>query len=90
MLGIASYATRHKKSKVVSFTSLNNDVNKPISKSDIVSDDNDNINKQNPVKVRVIVRTEHKKDAEIIKVMAMLKGEIKSEIVDVQKEFDKI
>jgi hypothetical protein len=33
---------------------------------------------------------EHKKDAEIIKVMTMLKGEIKSEIVDVQKEFDKI
>jgi hypothetical protein len=31
-----------------------------------------------------------KKDAKIIKVMAMLRGEIKSEIVDVQKEFDKI
>jgi hypothetical protein len=34
---------------------------------------------------------EDKKDAKKIKVMAMLKGQIKSEIIDdVQKEFDKI
>ena len=85
-----NYYNDHKKSKAVSFTSLNDDINKPISKSDNVTDDNDDINEQNPVKVRVVVPMGDKKDAEIIKVVAMLRGEIKSEIVDVQKEFDKI
>ena len=48
----------------------------------------DNINK--PVKVKIIAPMEDKKNAKKIKIVAMLKGQIKSEIVDVQKEFDKI
>ena len=32
---------------------------------------------------------EDKKNAKQIKIMTMLKGQVKSEIVDVQKEFDK-
>ena len=42
------------------------------------------------IKVKVIVPLEDKKDTKEIKVMAMLKGQIQSEVVDVQKEFDKI
>ena len=48
----------------------------------------DNINK--PVQVKILVPMEDKKNATKIKIMAMLKGQIKSEIIDVQKEFDKI
>ena len=48
----------------------------------------DNINK--PVQVKIIVPMADKKNATKIKIMAMLKGQIKSEIIDVQKEFDKI
>jgi len=33
---------------------------------------------------------EDKKNAKKIKIMTMLKGQVKSEIVDVQKEFDRI
>jgi len=40
--------------------------------------------------VKVIVPLEDRKDTKKIKVMAMLKGQIRSEVVDVQKEFDKI
>ena len=51
-------------------------------------DDNDDINK--PVKVKILVPMEDRKDAKKIKIIAMLKGQIKSEIIDnVQKEFDK-
>ena len=39
---------------------------------------------------KILVPMEDKKNATKIKIMAMLKGQIKSEIVDVQKEFDKI
>jgi hypothetical protein len=54
-------------------------------------DTDSNINSNNePVKVKIIVPMEDKKNAEKIKIMAMLKGQIKSDIVDVQKEFDKI
>jgi len=50
---------------------------------------NNNINK--PVKVKIMVPMEDKKNAQKIKIMAMLKGQIKSEIIDnVQEEFDKI
>jgi hypothetical protein len=85
-----NYYKYHEKSKVVSFTSLIDDTNKSINRSDTVKDDRYGINQENPVKVKVIVPMEDKKDATKIKVMAMLKGQIKSEIVDVQKEFDKI
>jgi hypothetical protein len=49
-------------------------------------DDNNN----KPVKVKIITPMEDKKNAKKIKIVAMLKGQIKSEIVDVQKEFEKI
>ncbi len=48
-------------------------------------------NSNKPVKVKIIVPMDDKKDAQKIKIMAMLKGQIKSEVIeDVQKEFDKI
>jgi hypothetical protein len=54
-------------------------------------DTDSNINSNNePVKVKIIVPMDDKKNAEKIKIMAMLKGQIKSDIVDVQKEFDEI
>jgi hypothetical protein len=43
-----------------------------------------------PVKVKILVPMEDKKNATKIKIAAMVKGQIKSEIVDVQKEFDKM
>jgi hypothetical protein len=53
-----------------------------------VKNDND-INK--PVKVKIIVPMGDRKDAKKIKIMAMLKGQIKSTIIDdVQKEFKRI
>ena len=43
-----------------------------------------------PVKVKIIVPMEDRKNAQKIKIMAMLKGQIKSEVIEnVQKEFDK-
>jgi len=48
----------------------------------------DEINK--PVKVKILVPMEDRKDAKKIKIIAMLKGQFKSEIInDVQKEFNK-
>ena len=50
--------------------------------------DDDDISK--PVKVKILVPLEDRKDAKKIKIIAMLKGQFKSEIInDVQKEFDK-
>ena len=48
----------------------------------------DNIDK--PVQVKIIAPMEDKTNATKIKIVPMLKGQIKFEIVDVQKEFDKI
>jgi hypothetical protein len=54
----------------------------------IVSNDYSN---NEPVKVKIIVPMEDRKNAEKIKIMAMLKGQIKSAVIeDVQKEFDEI
>ena len=53
-------------------------------------EDVDTNNSNEPVKVKIIVPMEDKKNAQKIKIMAMLKGQIKSDIVDVQKEFDEI
>ena len=51
---------------------------------------NNNDNNNNLVKVKIIVPMEDRKNAQKIMIMAMLKGQIKSEIIDnVQKEFDK-
>lgn len=91
----STYYNLHSKPQVVSFATLGNDTTKTSKdvaklKTDIAnSGDRDNSNK--PVKVKIIVPMEDKKDAKKIKVMAMLKGQIKSAIIDdVQKEFDKI
>jgi hypothetical protein len=91
----STYYNLHSKPQVVSFATLGNDTTKTSKdvaklKTDLAnSGDRDNSNK--PVKVKIIVPMEDKKDAKKIKVMAMLKGQIKSAIIDdVQKEFDKI
>jgi hypothetical protein len=91
----STYYNLHSKPQVVSFATLANDTTKTSKdvanlKTDIAnSGDKDSSYK--PVKVKIIVPMEDKKDAKKIKVMAMLKGQIKSEIIDdVQKEFDKI
>ncbi|MGE5634520.1 MAG: hypothetical protein ACM3VV_04765 [Deltaproteobacteria bacterium] len=53
--------------------------------------DTDSNNSNEPVKIKIIVPMEDKKNAEKIKIMAMLKGQIKSEVIeDVQQEFDRI
>jgi hypothetical protein len=55
-------------------------------------EDTDSNNSNNePVKVKIIVPMEDKKNAEKIKIMVMLKGKLKSKVIeDVQKEFDEI
>jgi len=90
----STYYNMYSKPQVVSFATLANDTTKTTSnvsylKSNIAnSGDKDSNNK--PVKVKIIVPMEDRKDAKKIKVMAMLKGQIKSAIIeDVQKEFDK-
>jgi hypothetical protein len=90
----STYYNMYSKPQVVSFDTLANDTTKTTSnvsylKSNIAnSGDKDSNNK--PVKVKIIVPMEDRKDAKKIKVMAMLKGQIKSAIIeDVQKEFDK-
>lgn len=54
-------------------------------------EEDDNNDDNQPVKIKIIVPMNDKKKAEKIKIMTMLKGQIKSEVIgDVQKEFDKI
>ena len=77
-------------SKETSFATMDDDYT---SKDDstINSKDIDSNNSDKPVKVKIIVPMKDKKNAEKIKIMAMLKGQIKSAVIDdVQKEFDKI
>jgi hypothetical protein len=91
----STYYNLYSKPQVVSFATLANDTTQAnndvstLKKDTANSGDKDNSNK--PVKVKIIVPMEDRKDAKKIKVMAMLKGQIKSSIIDdVQKEFDKI
>jgi hypothetical protein len=96
----ATYYNMYSKTKVVSFATLDNNDNTtpPTQSTNKVSNNikqdeaknakDDGINK--PVKVKIIVPMEDKKNAKKIKIMAMLKGQIKSAMVDVQNEFDKI
>ena len=59
--------------------------------STINSKDIDRNNSDKPVKVKIIVPMKDKNNAEKIKIMEMLRGQIKSAVIDdVQKEFDKI
>ena len=82
----ATYYQMHSKPKVVSFDTLDSDV-KQYNKKQSNSKD---VNSNKPVKVKIIVPMEDKKNATKIKIVAMLKGQIKSEIIDnVQEEFDK-
>jgi hypothetical protein len=97
----ATYYNMFSKAKVVSFATLDNNdtttitptkstnkVSNNIKQDEAKNAKDDGINK--PVKVKIIVPMEDKKNAKKIKIMAMLKGQIKSAMVDVQKEFDKI
>jgi hypothetical protein len=69
----------------------NNDIKQNNTKAISDSSRNDNNNNSNKsVKVKILAPMQDKKDAKKIKFVAMVKGQIKSEIVDVQKEFDKI
>jgi hypothetical protein len=93
-----TYYNLHSKPKVVSFDTLEDDsikstnytsVNIELDKSKSNSSQSGDSSSNKPVKVKIIVPMEDRKDAKKIKVMAMLKGQIKSDVIeDVQKEFD--
>jgi hypothetical protein len=96
----ATYYNMYSKPKMVSFDTLGNDTIESTTnnlsnnngkqdnkKSSIIKEDN---NSNKPVQVKIIVPMDDKKNAKKIKIMAMLKGQVKSAMVDVQKEFDKI
>ncbi|MGZ5548491.1 MAG: hypothetical protein ACXWFZ_11135 [Nitrososphaeraceae archaeon] len=91
----STYYNLYSKPQVTSFATLANDTTKAsndvsnLKKETANSGNKDSNNK--PVKVKIIVPMEDKKDAKKIKVMAMLKGQIKSAVIDnVQEEFNKI
>jgi hypothetical protein len=93
----STYYNMYSKPQIVSFATLakdnttkaTNDVSNL--KMDIANSGDKDSSSDKPVKVKIIVPMEDRKDAKKIKVMAMLKGQIKSSIIDdVQKEFDKI
>ena len=90
-----TYYNMYSKPKVISFDTLSNDSIKSNNnnlnniKKDKAKSNKDYSDK--PVQVKIIVPMEDKKNTKKIKIMAMLKGQIKSEIInDVQKEFEKI
>ncbi|MGZ5489525.1 MAG: hypothetical protein ACXW07_03875 [Nitrososphaeraceae archaeon] len=92
-----NYHNFYAKPKVVSFVNLDNNTkttgdNTTSSNNLKIKSNNDNENNNNkPVKVKIVVPLDDRKDIKKLKVMAMLKGQIKYEIIeDVQKEFDKI
>ena len=93
-----NYHNFYAKPKVVSFVSLDNNTkttgDNTTSSNNLKiksNHDNDNNNNNKPVKVKIVVPLDDRKDIKKLKVMAMLKGQIKYEIIeDVQKEFDKI
>ncbi len=91
----SAYSNLYSKPQVVSFATLGNDTTKASNDvSNLKKDTADSGNKDSsnkPVKVKIIVPMEDRKDAKKIKVMAMLKGQIKSAVIDnVQEEFSKI
>jgi hypothetical protein len=90
----STYYNLYSKPQVVAFATLSDEIAKASSSiSSLKKDASNSDNKESsnkPVKVKIIVPMEDRKDAKKIKVMAMLKGQIKSAIIDdVQKEFDK-
>ena len=92
----STYYNMYAKPQVVSFATLANETTKASKdvsnlKTDIAKNGDDENSNNKLVKVKIIVPMEDRKDAKKIKVMAMLKGQIKSAIInDVQKEFEKI
>ena len=90
----STYYNLYSKPQVVAFATLSDEIAKASNaisslKKDASNSDNKDSNNK-PVKVKILVPMEDRKDAKKIKVMAMLKGQIKSAIIDdVQKEFDK-
>jgi len=98
-----TYYQMHSKPKVESFDTLDNVLTKSLTNNNHLSSNSDvkqynkkpsnanDVNSNKPVKVKIIVPMEDKKNAKKIKIMAMLKGQVKSEIIDnVQEEFKKI
>jgi len=96
-----TYYNFDSKANAVSFDTIGNNTNKSttnnFSNSNVkednkkVSNTRDDNNSNKPVKIKIIVPMEDRKDAKKIKIIAMLKGQIKSEIIDsVQEEFKKI
>jgi hypothetical protein len=97
-----NYHNFYAKPKVVSFTNLDNNNNNNNTKSTgnttatssanlKIKSNHDYDDDNKPVKVKIVVPLEDRKDIKKLKVMAMLKGQIKSEMIeDVQEEFDKI
>ena len=92
-----NYHNFYAKSKVVSSVNLDNNtkttgVNTTSSNNlKIKSNHDDDNNNNKPVKVKIVVPLDDRKDIKKLKVMAMLKGQVKYEVIeDVQKEFDKI
>ena len=89
-----SSATMYDEYATTNSFSSNNNVNQEyVNKNTINAKEEDvynNNNSNKPVKVKIIVPMEDRKNAQKIKIMAMLKGQIKSEVIEnVQKEFDK-
>jgi hypothetical protein len=92
-----TYYNMYSKPKLVSFDTLGQDTIESANSSSVnnvklgkAKNSNNGDSSNKPVQLKIIVPMEDKMHATKIKVMAMLKGQIKSEIVDVQKEFDKI
>ena len=89
-----SSATMYDEYATTNSFSSNNNVNQDyVNKNTINAKEEDvynNNNSNKPVKVKILVPMEDRKNAQKIKIMAMLKGQIQSEIIEnVQKEFDK-
>ena len=91
-----NYHNFYAKPKVVSSVNLDNNTkttgdNTTSSNNLKIKSNDDDDNNNKPVKVKIVVPLDDRKDIKKLKVMAMLKGQIKYEVIeDVQKEFDKI
>lgn len=91
-----NYHNFYAKPKVVSSVNLDNNTkttgdNTTSSNNLKIKSNHDDDNNNKPVKVKIVVPLDDRKDIKKLKVMAMLKGQVKYEVIeDVQKEFDKI
>ena len=91
-----NYHNFYAKPKVVSSVNLDNNTkttgdNTTSSNNLKIKSNHDDDDNNKPVKVKIVVPLDDRKDIKKLKVMAMLKGQVKYEVIeDVQKEFDKI